>query len=169
MKRTEFMLATKPVPRKRVKYEISEDQKLEIKEVFDMFDTQKHGFLSGHELKVALRALGFEVKKPEVIQILREYDPTKSGKIEYSDFLELLTIKISERDPREEMLKAYKLFSDEATGSITLRTLRRISREIGENLSEDELRAMIQEFDLDQDGQISPEEFLDIMRHTSVF
>ena len=169
MKRTEFLLATKPTPRKRVKYEISEDQKFEIKEVFDMFDTEKHGFLKGHELKVALRALGFEVKKPEVIQILREYDLTKSNKIEYSDFLELMTIKISERDPREEMLKAYKLFSDEATGNITLRTLRRVAREIGENLSDEELRGMIHEFDLDKDGQISPEEFLDIMRHTSVF
>ena len=39
------------------------------------------------------------------------------------------------------------------TGSISLRNLRRVARELDENMSEDELRAMIEEFDTDNDGE----------------
>ena len=34
-----------------------------------------------------------------------------------------------------------------------MRNLRRVARELGENMSEDELRAMIEEFDTDNDGE----------------
>ena len=45
--------------------------------------------------------------------------------------------------------------------------LKRVARELGENLREEELSAMIEEFDRDGDGAISQEEFLQIMRAAS--
>ena len=38
-------------------------------------------------------------------------------------------------------------------GKISLRNLRRVARELEENMSEEELRAMIEEFDTDNDGE----------------
>lgn len=61
--------------------------------------------------------------------------------------------RVLQRDPHEEMLKAFRLFDDDDTGKITLRNLRRVARELGENVSDDELRAMIDEFDTDHDGE----------------
>ena len=49
-----------------------------------------------------MRALGFDVKKQEVLAIMRDYDRDGAGQIEYPDFLEIMTTKISERDPVEE-------------------------------------------------------------------
>ena len=86
-----------------------------------------------------MRALGFDVKKQEVLNLMREYDRDQSGQIEYPDFLEIMTTKISERDPIEEISKAFKLFDEDNTGKISLRNLRRIAREMQENLSDDEL------------------------------
>jgi len=37
--------------------------------------------ISYHELKVILRALGFEVRKSEVVQLAREYDREETGRI----------------------------------------------------------------------------------------
>lgn len=47
--------------------------------------------------------------------------------------------------------------------------VRRIAKELGEDLSEEELQAMIDEFDRDQDGEINLQEFTYIMKQTNVF
>ena len=49
--------------KRKQRQELSEEQRQEIKEAFDLFDTDKTGTIDYHELKVAMRALGFDVKK----------------------------------------------------------------------------------------------------------
>ncbi|KAJ3006399.1 Calcium-binding component of the spindle pole body (SPB) half-bridge [Thoreauomyces humboldtii] len=150
--------------RRQARPELTEEQKLEIKEAFELFDTDKDNALDYHELKVAMRALGFDVKKPEVLKLLREYEKNgQTGLIDFDDFNKVMTEKILSRDPIEEIRKAFQLFDDDGTGKITLRNLRRVAKEIGESLDDDELQAMIDEFDLDQDGEINEQEFLAIM------
>ncbi|XP_023698671.1 centrin-3 isoform X3 [Paramormyrops kingsleyae] len=100
-----------------------------------------------------MRALGFDVKKSDVLKILKDYDREGSGKITFDDFNEVVAEKMLERDPQEEILKAFKLFDDDDSGKISLRNLRRVARELGENISDEELRAMIDEFDTDGDGE----------------
>ncbi len=55
---------------KAAKPELSEDQKQELREAFELFDANKTGTIDLHELKVLMRALGFDVKKPEVIKLV---------------------------------------------------------------------------------------------------
>ena len=54
-------------------------------------------------------------------------------------------------------------------GKISFRNLKRITRELGENLTEEELREMIEEADRDGDGEVNQEEFLRIMKKTSLY
>lgn len=151
--RNDYSLSPTGKLKKKNRFNMSDEQKQEIKEAFDLFDTEKSGSIDYHELKVTLRALGFDVKKAEVLKLMREYDPEETGKIQYSDYVDLMTRKYSERDPADEIMRAFKLFvGDDNSGKINLRCLRKIAKELGEELSEEELQAMIDEFDNDGDG-----------------
>lgn len=75
----------------------------------------------------------------------------------------LVSHRISLRDPMEEIRRAFSLFDDDGKGKISIKNLKRVAKELGEGLDEEELQAMIDEFDLDQDGEINEQEFIQIM------
>ena len=76
------------------KPELSEDQKQELKEAFELFDADKVGSIDLHELKVLMRALGFDVKKADVIKIVHDVDPNNEGTVVYEQFLEIMVSRI---------------------------------------------------------------------------
>jgi len=81
----------------------------------------------------------------------------------------MMTAKMSERDSREEIIKAFKLFDDDSTGRITFKNLKRVAKELGENLTDEEIQEMIDEADRNGDGEVDEEEFYRIMKKTSLF
>lgn len=132
-----------------------------------------------------MRALGFSLQKQEIVSLLHTYGvpmskgtrrsmaPEKStGQLDripttrllmpLPQFQSVMAQKILARDPREEVLRAFVLFDQGDKGIITVDDLRRVARELGEALEEDELVAMVEEFDLDGDGGINQEEFIAI-------
>ena len=64
-----------------------------------------------------------------------------------------MTRKYTDRNPVDEIKRAYSLFvADDPSGKISLRALRKIAKDLNNNLTDEELQAMIDEFDYDQDG-----------------
>merc|ERR1711964_874667 len=156
-------------PGKKTRTELTEEQKSEIKEAFDLFDTDGSGTIDAKELKVAMRALGFEPKKEEIKKMIADVDTDGSGTIDFNEFLGMMTAKMSERDPMEEIIKAFRLFDDDETGKISFKNLKRVAKELGENMTDEELQEMIDEADRDGDGEINEEEFLRIMKKTNLY
>ncbi|CAG9569009.1 putative centrin [Leishmania major strain Friedlin] len=167
--------------------ELSKDQLEEIREAFDLFDTDGSGTIDVRELRVAMRALGFEPRKEELQQLINSvtggsgYEATttrlpsagnvnaSSDVITFSQFVQIMKHKVSQRDSREEMLKAFVLFDTEGTGKISFQNLKRVAVELGENMTDAELQEMIDEADRDGDGEVSEEEFLRLMKKTSLY
>eukprot|EP00274_Cyanoptyche_gloeocystis_P007843 CAMPEP_0196653436 /NCGR_PEP_ID=MMETSP1086-20130531/3059_1 /TAXON_ID=77921 /ORGANISM="Cyanoptyche gloeocystis , Strain SAG4.97" /LENGTH=99 /DNA_ID=CAMNT_0041984633 /DNA_START=400 /DNA_END=696 /DNA_ORIENTATION=+ len=95
--------------------------------------------------------------------MISDIDKDGSGTIDFEEFLEMMTQKMSEKDPKEDILKAFKLFDDDSTGKISFKNLKRVAKELGENMTDEELQEMIDEFDKDGDGEINEDEFMAIM------
>merc|ERR1712196_172774 len=141
--------------KKKAKGGLTEEQIEEIREAFNLFDADNSGAIDVRELKAAMRALGFEVKKEELKKMINDIDNDGNGSIEFQEFLEMMTGKMGEKDTREDIEKAFKLFDDDNTGEISLRNLRRV---------EEELQDMINQADRDGDGEINIDEFSRIMK-----
>ncbi len=173
--------------RSKFRVELTESQKQRIKEAFDLFDTDGSEKIDAKELKVALRAIGLEPKKEELSRMMAELAaksgdskgsaaqaghassaPEQSQTIDFSEFLSLLTSKMSEREGRDAMLKSFQLFDADGAGKIDLDKLRRICQQVGEDLTDAELMEMIVEMDRDGDNQIDWEDFLRIMNKAGI-
>lgn len=132
-----------------------------------------------HEFKVALKALGFDLPKQNILNLLTTHGtpppiqatghaknavpaPPARLLLTLPAFQNIAAKLIAERDPREEILRAFSLFDVDGKGMISLDDLRRVARELGEGLEEEELVAMIEEFDLEGKGGVAREEFVSI-------
>merc|ERR1712166_901279 len=120
------------------------------------------------ELQVALRALGFDSKKEKVRKMIADIDLDGSGTIDFEEIVEMMTGKMGDRDSPEE-IRVFKLFDDDETGKISFRNLKRVARELGENMTDEELQEMINKADIDGDGEVNEEEFLRIMTYKHSF
>ena len=58
----------------------------EIRESFDLIDTDGSGSIDATELKVAMRALGFEPNKEEIKKMIADIDTDRSGTIDFNEF-----------------------------------------------------------------------------------
>ncbi|KAG8458306.1 hypothetical protein KFE25_005153 [Diacronema lutheri] len=148
---------------------IPEWQMQELKEAFDLFDTDGSGTIDTKELSVALRALGFDSKKEKVRKMIADIDLDGSGTIDFEEFVEMMTGKMGDRDSPEEIMRVFKLFDDDETGRISFKNLKRVARELGENMTDEELQEMINKADMDGDGEVNEEEFLRIMTYKHSF
>ena len=50
-----------------------------------------------------------------------------------------MSVKIRERDPVEEMKKAFRLFIDDESDKIGLKHLKKVAKDLGENITDEEL------------------------------
>jgi centrin-1 len=55
-------------------------------------------------------------------------DLAGSGTIDFDEFLTMMTTKMGERDSKEEIAKAFKLFDDDGTGKISFKNLKRVAK-----------------------------------------
>ena len=53
---------------------LTEDEVEEIKEAFDLFDTDGSGSIDPKELKAAMQSLGFEAKNQTIFQMISDLD-----------------------------------------------------------------------------------------------
>ncbi|XP_055804654.1 caltractin-like [Solanum dulcamara] len=146
---------------------LTQQKRQEIKEAFELFDTDGSGTIDASELNVAMRALGFEMTEEHVELMIADVDKDGSGAIDFDEFVHMMTAKIGERDTKEDLAKAFNILDQDKNGKISAADIQQIAKELGENFTAREIQEMIAAADGDRDGEVSAEEFTRMMRKTS--
>ena len=142
----------------------SEEQLLEVKEAFNVFDSEQTGGLDARELKAAISALNIKISKDEIRSIYQDFRKDIHEKVTQDEFMEIVVPRLPDRHSKEYIQKIFQYFDLENTGKITVRHLRKIAQEIGESLTEEELKEIMEEADRDGDGYIGFNDFYRIMK-----
>ena len=145
---------------------VDTEQMEELKEAFQLFDTNHSGNIDSREFKAAMRALGFPIKKIDVIKYFKEIPKDISESLTFEEFIRIVAPIMPKRDSKEEIYKIFALFDEDKTGKISFKNLRKIALEVGEQLTDEEIKEMIGEADRSshKEGLIDFEDFYRIMK-----
>ena len=122
---------------------LTEDEVEEIREAFNLFDTDGSGTIDPKELRAAMQSLGFETKNPTIYAMIADLDAYGSA-IEFDQFLDAITSKLGDKETRDGISKIFDLFDDEHKGAISVANLRRVAKELGETMTTEELQEMLE-------------------------
>uniref|UniRef100_A0A0E0GQE2 Calmodulin-like protein 1 n=1 Tax=Oryza nivara TaxID=4536 RepID=A0A0E0GQE2_ORYNI len=143
--------------------QLSEEQIVEFREAFSLFDKDGDGSITTKELGTVMRSLGQNPTEAELQDMISEVDTDSNGNIEFKEFLGLMARKLRDKDSEEELKEAFRVFDKDQNGFISAAELRHVMANIGERLTDEEVGEMISEADVDGDGQINYEEFVKCM------
>jgi len=71
--------------------------------------------------------------------MISDLDEDGNGSIDFEEFLDMMTARMSDKDSKDDISKVFKLFDDDRSEYITLNNLRRVARELGETMDDSEL------------------------------
>ncbi|EDO46541.1 predicted protein [Nematostella vectensis] len=141
---------------------LSKAQIAEYKEAFNMFDNDRNGTICSHELGSVMRALGQNPTEDMIRDMIASADKDASGNIDLQEFLSMMCTVQSGKT--QEIRMAFKSMDKDGDGFITFGDLKKTMQECDENLSDDDLKRMIIDADLDEDGRVSYTEFVQFFK-----
>ena len=138
------------------------DEEIEkLKKIFEELDVNKSGTLNIKEIKNGIDKMKQEknLTEEEKDDIIKHIDTNKSEKIEYNEFLAAcLEQKIYLRE--ENLLNAFIRLDYDGSEKISK---KEIKQALNDEVSKELLEKIIQEFDLNSDGEIDYREFIEGM------
>merc|ERR1712070_434145 len=143
--------------------------KVEVKEAFELFDTDGSGSIATGELKVAMKALGFEPKPGEIEKMIHSVDDDGDGEMDWDDFLRLMEQKILNKDQKDDLLKAFNLMDRSQTGKLTVEDLKAVAKDIGDKVTDEELLEIITTIAGPDATELTEEKFLEVMKKNELF
>ena len=150
-------------PGKYVTGQLSIDDVIDLKEVFDTYDSTGMSVLLPNDLTLLLAQNGYSPNKKTVYEILAEFDEGERGGLSFNDFMRAMACKPYLNENRKLITTIFKKYDMTNKGYIDINDMREINRHVKENLDDETLKLMVKKCDSNNDGKISFEDFYSVM------
>jgi len=137
-----------------------------LQDVFNLFDSNKDGEITIAELDKVMRSHGIVHSTSELEEMVFRVDTNSNGSVDFDEFVDLVVSHNGvgvEEGVDDDIAQVFKMFDKDGNGKISADEVRSTMKELGENLTPQEVKAMISEADIDGDGQIDIHEFSRLM------
>ncbi|CAL8070525.1 unnamed protein product [Calicophoron daubneyi] len=142
---------------------IQEDQVKYAKDVFKKYDKRGQDKISTTDLGPAIRALNMKVKPDTLKEWADEVDTDATGLIDFNGFLICYGKSLQEEQDERDLRDAFRVLDKNKKGEIDVEDLRWILKELGDDLTEEEIDDMIRDTDTDGSGFVDFDEFYKLM------
>jgi len=147
----------------------------ELREAFSLFDKDNDGCITSKEIRTVMHGLRLENSDQEIIDMINNVDVDGNGTIDFNEFLVMMSrsnccrrvvdMGLQKKIEEEELRQAFRVFDIDGNGLIDSNELKITMFNLGENLSDKDLKQMLKAADKNKDGKIDYEEFIVMMYH----
>ena len=123
----------------KYKPQISNESLESVQKAFKLFQDD-NGALKCDDLMFALQELKFDQQDPVIFDIIDEICSTNKVGLTYDKFVEKLNEQLQDRGSQKSTERTYGLFVEDSQSNLTLDSLKRVAREVGDNASEEEIK-----------------------------
>jgi len=110
-----------------------------------------------------MRVSGQNPSEDIVKTACNKLDPKKTGFFDFDTFMNVLGEVWQDIDYKPHIAEAFEVFDEDDSGTISAQELLHVMTNLGEKLSEKEILTLMKEGDLDGDGEIDLDEFMQMM------
>jgi len=144
----------------------------ELREAFALFDKDNDGCITANEVRTVMRGLRLESTDQEISDMINNVDVDGNGTVDFNEFLAMMSRSNCRRvesparkTEEEELRQAFRIFDIDGNGYVDANELKITMFNLGENLSDKDIKQMLKLADKNKDGRIDYEEFIHMMYH----
>ncbi|CAD5194369.1 unnamed protein product [Musa acuminata subsp. malaccensis] len=134
-----------------------------IRDMFKLMDTDNNGKVSFEELKTGLQKVGSQLAESEMKLLMEAADVDGNGALDYGEFVAVI-IHLQRLSNDEHLRRAFMFFDKDGSDFIELDELSEALADESGQTDINVLHDILREVDTDQDGRISYEEFVAMMK-----
>jgi len=131
----------------------------DLRAAFSVFDKDGDGKISKEELSEAMSNFGHIIPPTELHEMIRLVDKDGDGKVDFKELLVLMDNNCLAQNTDQEMESLFSMIDTNKDGYITEKEIKVMMKNLGEKVRKKDLRKMMKEADLNNDGKISYLEF----------
>lgn len=140
------------------------ERKVQMREVFEMFDESGDGEVDMSEMAGLMSSVGVAFNDEDKAKMMADFDSSGDGQISFDEFWQYMRSLSVPTDPEQIISDVFSLIDKDGSGSITAEEFSQQMKSLPVEVSEHDIEALVREVDHSGDGEIDLHEFAAVLK-----